>query len=369
MNEIEAIYKVKKDSIKPPDVYLGANVQTLPARNGGECWGLSAEQYVRDSVKNFKMRLKDSDLEFNKRLSSMEYSPKQPFSSQSYRPELDTSTPCNDEQATLYQNIIGTLRWIVELGRIDINFEVSCLSQYSVYPRIGQLNQALHIIKYLDIHRENFISFDPTRLNIEEPNDETQSNEFKAKEMRDFYPDAKESLPPNAPEPRGEPVQINLFVDADHAGNQVTRRSHTGIILFLNMAPIYWYSKRQNTVESSTFSSEFVALKTAVELIISMRYKLRMLGVPIDGPARIFCDNEAVFKNASFAASTLKKKHNSVAYHRIRECVAAGICYVIKEDTNSNLADILTKSLPPNKRKFLRERIMVNTKVKGLKDN
>ena len=367
MKQIQSLYQVKSDSIKPPDIYIGANIQKIPARIGGECWGLSAEQYVRDSVKNFKMRLKDSDLEFNKKLSSVEYSPKQPFSSQNYRPELDTSTPCDNEQATLYQNIIGTLRWIIELGRIDIGFETSCLSQYLVYPRIGHLNQALHVIKYLDIHRENFLSFDPTRLNLEEPLDITQSNEFKAKEMRDFYPDAEESLPANAPQPRGEPVQLNVFVDADHAGNQVTRRSHTGIILFLNMAPIYWYSKRQNTVESSTFSSEFVALKTAVELVIAMRYKLRMMGVPIDGAARIFCDNEAVYKNASFAASTLKKKHNSVAYHRIRECVAAGICYVIKEGTNSNLADILTKSLPPNKRKFLRERIMVNAKVKGLK--
>ena len=258
---------------------------------------------------------------------------------------------------------------MIELGRIDIAYEVSCLSQYLVYPRVGHLNQALHIIKYLDIHRENFLSFDPTQLIIEEPLDETQSNGFKAKEMKEFYPDAEESLPPNAPEPRGEPVQINLFVDADHAGNKVTRRSHTGILFFMNMAPIYWYSKRQNTVESSTFSSEFVALKTAVELVISMRYKLRMMGVPLDGPARLFCDNEAVYKNTSYASSTLKKKHNSVAYHRIRECVAAGICYIIKEDTGSNLADILTKILPPNKRKFLRERIMVNAKVEGLIKN
>ena len=102
------------------------------------------------------------------------------------------------------------MRWVIELGRIDIAFEVSCLSQYLVYPRVGHLNQALHIIKYPEIHRENFLSFDPTRLNIEEPLDETQANELKAREMREFYPNAKESLPPNAPEPRGDPVQINL---------------------------------------------------------------------------------------------------------------------------------------------------------------
>ena len=86
--------------------------------------------------------------------------------------------------------------------------------------------------------------------------------------MKRYYPDAEEAIPPNAPEPLGKEVQINCFVDADHAGNLVTRRSHTGILIFMNMAPVYWYSKRQNTVESSTFSSEFIALKIAVELII-----------------------------------------------------------------------------------------------------
>ena len=187
--------------------------------------------------------------------------------------------------------------------------------------------------------------------------------------MKQFYPDAEEAMPNNAPEPRGKPAQLNVFVDADHAGNKITRRSHAGILAFVNMAPTHWYSKRQNTVESSTFSSEFIALKITVELIISLRYKLRMFGVPIEEPAKIFCDNEAVHKNASRADSTLKKKHNSVAYHRVREAVAAGICDVTKEETNSNLADILTKSLPPDKRMCLRQRMMVNEKVKNLKSD
>jgi hypothetical protein len=80
-------------------------------------------------------------------------------------------------------------------------------------------------------------------------------------------------------------VSTHCFVDADHAGNLVTRRSQSGILLFVNRAPIVWYSKRQNTVETSTFGSEFVAMCIAVELIESLRYKLRMFGIPIDGPA------------------------------------------------------------------------------------
>ena len=129
---------------------------------------------------------------------------------------------------------------------------------------------------------------------ISKPLDPNLNTTSKIEAMKKFYPDAQEAIPDNAPKPRGRAVQINCFVDADHAGNKVTRRSHTGILIFLNMAPIYWFSKRQNTVESSTYSSEFVALRIAAEKIIALRYKLRMFGIPIEGSANVFCDNEAV---------------------------------------------------------------------------
>ena len=83
-----------------------------------------------------------------------------------------------------------------------------------------------------------------------------------------------------------------------------------------------------------------VALRIVVEKIIDLRYKLHMFGIPIDGYVNIFCDNEAVYKSTSIADSILKKKHNSVAYHKIRECKAANILVVHKEETGSNLADI-----------------------------
>ena len=78
--------------------------------------------------------------------------------------------------------------------------------------------------------------------------------------MKKAYPDIVEDLPPNAPAPRGKPLSMHVFVDSNHAGDKVTRRSQTSILLYLNSVPIIWYSKRQATVESSTFGSEFVAL-------------------------------------------------------------------------------------------------------------
>ena len=126
----------------------------------------------------------------------------------------------------------------------------------------------------MEVHVNNDLAFDPLYHDICKEFD----SENLIREMKEIYVDAKEDLPTNAPIPRGKSVQLNCFVDADHGGDRVTRRSQTGIILFGNSAPLLWYSKRQNTVESSTFGSEFVALRIATELITSFRYKLRMFG-------------------------------------------------------------------------------------------
>ena len=147
-------------------------------------------------------------------------------------------------------------------------------------------------------------------------------------------------------------------MDAGHAGNVVDRKSQTGILIFVNRAPIIWHSKKQNTVETSTFGSELVSMKNAIELIEGLRYKLRMFGIPIEGPTNIFCDNEAVTKNCSIPESTLKKKHHSIAYHRNREAVASGTVRIAKEDTETNLSDVFTKIMPAWKRNALFDRFL-----------
>jgi len=142
------------------------------------------------------------------------------------------------------------------------------------------------------------------------------------------------------PEPLGNPVSTTAFVDADHASNVVTRRSHTGILLFVCNALIRYYSKRQNTVESSTFSSELVAMRICRDMIVELRIKLKSIGVPLLGPTDVCCDNQGVLKNVSIPESTLSKKHNQINYHVVREAAAAGILRVAKEDSDTNLADL-----------------------------
>ena len=109
-------------------------------------------------------------------------------------------------------------------------------------------------------------------------------------------------------------------------------------------------------METSTFGAEFYALRTAVEMIKTLRYKLRMFGIPIDGPANIFCDNEAVYKNTSMPDSQLNKKVHSIAYHYCREAVAAGTIQIAKEGTDTNLADLFTKILSRLQREELLDR-------------
>jgi hypothetical protein len=124
------------------------------------------------------------------------------------------------------------------------------------------------------------------------------------------------------------------------------------VLIFINRAPFSWYNKRQNTVESSTFGSEFISMKTAIEMLQALRYKLHWFGVPIDGPGNVFGDNESVINSAQKPEVTLSKKHNGIAYHKVRKA-AAGTIRVAYVNTIANLADLLTKPLPRAKRHAL----------------
>ena len=94
-------------------------------------------------------------------------------------------------------------------------------------------------------------------------------------------------------------------------------------------------------------------MKHGVETLRGLRYKLRMMGVPIDGPSYIYGDNMSVIHNTSKPESTLKKKSNSIAYHLVREAVAMKECLTSHIPTLKNCADFLTKTLFGKKRRDL----------------
>ena len=113
-------------------------------------------------------------------------------------------------------------------------------------------------------------------------------------------------------------------------------------------ALIKHYSKRQNTVESSTYSSELVAMRLSVEQLLGIRYKLRMMGIAVAPTSTILSDNQSVATNMQLPSSTLKKKHNSVAFHKVREAIACRIARVGFVRSDQNPADVGTKCLGPS---------------------
>jgi hypothetical protein len=347
MDYLASKYTLKKGSVKEPDAYLGAEVKKWTidgADNPTKVrWAMSSDLYVKRAVTEVERELE----EIGERLSTKVSTPM----SQGYRPEIDTTPELDAKRANYFQGLIGVLRWICELGRIDILIDVAMLSRFLASPRRGHLDQAFHIFAYLKRYNRSSMVFDDTEPVFDE-------SRFQKCDWTEYYPGACEAVPPDAPEVRGQSVSMSCFVDADHAGCRVTRRSHTGVLIFVNRAPILWYSKRQNTVEASTFGSEFIAAKVAVEMIEGLRYKLRMMGVQVDGPTNVFCDNESVVKNSTKPESTLKKKHNAIAYHRVREAQAAGIVRIAKEDGETNLADVLTKCLPGPRLRELCSRVL-----------
>jgi hypothetical protein len=119
----------------------------------------------------------------------------------------------------------------------------------------------------------------------------------------------------------------------------------SGVIHLVNQTPIQWFCKKQNVVETATYGSEFMVARQATEQIMDLRYTLRMMGIPIDGPSWMFGDNQSVITSSNIPHSNLNKRHNALSYHRVREAISAQILYFIHIDGKLNPSDVLTKFL------------------------
>jgi hypothetical protein len=144
------------------------------------------------------------------------------------------------------------------------------MSSQLANPRIGHLKEVLHILSYLKREPKKTLFF-KTAYHV---GDERR---FKKCDRSDFYGKVEKPILGDMPVPRGNFVDTTCFVDASHAFCLKTRRSQIGILIFFNKAPITWHSKRQNAVESSTFSSEFIAMKVAVEMMEALRLQISLL--------------------------------------------------------------------------------------------
>ena len=331
LTEIDKYMPLKPTSVGDPDIYLGAKLKETQLPNGIYAWGMSPSKYVNQAVKNCQTYLTEK---LNDRYK-IPTRADNPFPT-TYCPDTDTTEPLDPECSSFYQHLIGVLRWMVELGRVDIATEVSMLSSYLAYPREGHLEAAIHLMGYLRLKHNTRLVFDPTYPDI-------NLDSFPTYDWTEFYGDVTEAIPTDMPKPLGKEVDLRMMVDSDHAGDKLTRRSRTGFLIYCNMALIVWLSKRQPTIETSVFGAEFFAMKHGIETLRGLRYKLRMMGVPLTGPSFIYGDNKSQVTNSTRPESTLKKKCNSVCYHAIRESVAMGESLITHISTQLNLTDFLTK--------------------------
>jgi hypothetical protein len=251
--QIDKYFKMKPGSIMEPSFYLGAKIKKTVMPNGVVDWGMRSSKYVQAAIQNVQEYLKDNgDRKLKKKASA-------PFEA-TYRDDIDESPVLGPKMANYFQSQIGILRWCVELGRIDIITDLSMLFTFLCILRECHLDDVYHLFAYLSLHHNTRAVFYPTYPDVD-------MRAFIKTDWKPMYGDVKEAVPPSAPVTGGKSIDLPLFVDSDHAGEHFTRHSRTGFVIYLNMAPIVWFSKRHTTVGSSVFGAECVAMKSGIETI------------------------------------------------------------------------------------------------------
>ena len=153
-DEIGKYFELKKESIGHPKICLGGSVRKLELENGAKAWAFGSSQYVRSTVRNAENTLEKNGRNLPNRAET-------PIKTD-YRPELDATPELVPVQAACYQSLIGILRWIVELGRVDACLEVSMMLSHLALPKEGHLEQVCHIFSYLRKHHNAEMVFDPS---------------------------------------------------------------------------------------------------------------------------------------------------------------------------------------------------------------
>jgi hypothetical protein len=252
-------------------------------------------------------------------------------------PELDESPLLDEVDAAKYLSMIGALHWVISLGRFDVHSATVSLAKFRVAPHQGHLERAKGVYGYLAGNKDGAI-----RFRIGKPDySDLPDQEFDW--MRTVYGHVEELMAKDAPPPLGKEVIVTTYVDANLYHDLISGRALTGIFHLLNGTPIDWYSKRQATVETATYGSEFVAARIATDQIIDLRITLRYLGVPVEGSSILFGDNKSVVTSSTIPHSGLNERHNALSYHRVREAIAAKILKFFHISGSANPADVLSK--------------------------
>jgi hypothetical protein len=252
-------------------------------------------------------------------------------------PELDTSEELGVDDIAKYQSLIGALQWCISLGRIDVATAVATMSSFRAAPRVGHMKRVKRIYGYLTKMKHAVL-----RFRTGEP-DFSDLVDAPVEWATSVYGDVKEEIPKDVPKALGRSVVTYSYFDANLYHDLLTGRAMTGVLHFVNQTLYDWHTKKQATVETATYGSEFSAGRTCVEGVMDMRLTLRYMGVPIEGRTRIFGDNQSMVITSTIPFSAIKKRHNALAIHRVRECMASNAMSLYHIPGDKNPADILSK--------------------------
>lgn len=232
--------------------------------------------------------------------------------------KLQNTVSLND--SIKYRNIIGALLYVSTATRPDISFSINYLSRFQNCYEETHFKYALRVLKYLYQTRDLNLVY-------------TMKNKCKL---------------------------IDCFVDSDWAGDANDRKSTTGYIIRLFENPIYWKSRKQNSITKSSTAAEYVALSEATSEILIVREILKTFNLNLDNPVQIYEDNSGAVAITKYGNYTKNSKHIEIQYHFVHENYLTKVIDVIKINTEENIADILTKAL--GKRKFIYLRDLLNLK-------
>ena len=331
-------YKLK--GVEEPKYHLGGDF--FRDSDGTFCYG--AQTYIKRLVENYKRLFGELPKEVHAPMDHDDH------------PELDETPFCGPDDTAKYQSMIGAMQWLISLCRFDIAQAVMSLSRFNTAPRVGHLERVKRLVGYVRKRSHGAIRF---RTEIPSHEETFGGDPIQFDWMETVYGRPEEEIPVDTPVPKGKPVRTTTQADANLMHDLVTGRSCSGILEYLNKTPIDWFCKRQKQVETATYGSEFMVARQAVERIIDLRYTLRMLGVPLDGPAWMFGDNKAVVTSSTIPHSSLGKRWNALSYHRVREAIAGGWVRFEHIPGTENPSDILTKPLPWFKLKLVVEPLLM----------
>jgi hypothetical protein len=219
-----------------------------------------------------------------------------------------------------YKSIVGSLQYIALSTRPDIAYAVNQLSRFIANPGQSHWQAGKRVLRYLKGTAKSSLLY------------------------KDY--DGNQN------------TKIEIFCDADWAGDTEDRKSTTGVIIKLNGCPIIWLSKKQSTVALSTAEAEYIAIATALQELLWINQYLTELNLKDNETATLKSDNQAAIRIATNDTLHSRSKHIDIRYHFIREVVKRGEVELNWISTKAQEADISTKGLDGNTFKGLRDRIM-----------